>query len=81
MGHAAGGRPAERLLRRLGIRVSDDTVIRQLLRATLDNAPPARVSGTRAERGYLQYPSIADFLEAKTALMIAPIDEDTAKPV
>lgn len=45
MGHAAGGRPAERLLHRLGIRLSDDTVIRQLLRAARDNAQPARVIG------------------------------------
>lgn len=45
LGHAAGGRPAERLLHRLGIRVSDDTVLRQLLRATRANAPPARIIG------------------------------------
>ena len=40
MAHAAGGTPAERLLRRLGIRVSDDTILRQLLRGS----PPARGS-------------------------------------
>ena len=45
LGHAAGGRPAERLLHRLGIRVSDDTVLRQLLRATRANAPPATIIG------------------------------------
>lgn len=45
IGHAAGGRPAERLLHRLGIRISDDTVIRQMLHASRDNAPPPRVIG------------------------------------
>jgi hypothetical protein len=29
-GHVAGGRPAERLMKRLGIAVSDDTILRQL---------------------------------------------------
>lgn len=32
LGHRAGGRPGERLMRRLGIPVSDDTILRQLKR-------------------------------------------------
>ena len=43
--HAAGGTPAERLLRRLGIRVSDDTILRQLLRAAQVVPPRARIIG------------------------------------
>jgi transposase len=34
MGHGTGGRPAERLLHRLGMAVSDDTILRQLKRAS-----------------------------------------------
>jgi transposase len=45
MAHAAGGTPAERLLRRLGIRVSDDTILRQLLRAAQVVQPRARIIG------------------------------------
>ena len=45
MAHAAGGSPAERLLRRLGIRVSDDTILRQLLRAAQVVPPRARIIG------------------------------------
>ncbi len=45
MAHAAGGTPAERLLRRLGIRVSDDTILRQLLRAAQVVPPRARIIG------------------------------------
>ncbi len=45
MAHAAGGIPAERLLRRLGIRVSDDTILRQLLRAAQIAPPRARITG------------------------------------
>jgi transposase len=36
LGHSAGGRPGERLMQRLGMPVSDDTILRQLKRnATL----------------------------------------------
>lgn len=45
MGHAAGGRPAERLLNRLGIRVSDDTILRHLLRVAHVGPPRARIIG------------------------------------
>lgn len=45
MGHAAGGRSAERLLHRLGIGLSDDTVLRQLKRHARKSAPLSRVIG------------------------------------
>lgn len=45
LGHATGGRPAERLLHRLGIGVSDDTVLRQLKRCARESAPPPRIIG------------------------------------
>jgi transposase len=45
MAHAAGGTPAERLLRRLSIRVSDDTILRQLLSAVQVAPPRARIIG------------------------------------
>ncbi|EKD60387.1 MAG: IS204/IS1001/IS1096/IS1165 transposase [uncultured bacterium] len=45
MAHAAGGTPAERILRRLGIQVSDDTILQQLLRSTETGARSARVIG------------------------------------
>lgn len=45
MAHAAGGAPAERILRRLGIRLSDDTILRQLLRATQVVPSRARIIG------------------------------------
>ncbi len=45
LGHSAGGRPAEKILHRLGLRVSDDTILRQLLRLTDGGEEPARVIG------------------------------------
>lgn len=45
MAHATGGSPAERILRRLGIQVSDDTILRQLLRATQESGRSARAIG------------------------------------
>lgn len=45
LGHATGGGPAERLLRRLGVGVSDDTVLRQLKQVADNTAPPPRVIG------------------------------------
>jgi len=48
MEHAVGGSPAERLLRRLGIRVCDDTILRQLLRKAQVYPPHARVAGIAA---------------------------------
>ncbi|MDD7974018.1 ISL3 family transposase, partial [Roseinatronobacter sp. HJB301] len=45
LGHAAGGRPAERLLHRLGLRISDDTVLRQLKKRAQGTAEPPTVIG------------------------------------
>jgi transposase len=46
LGHVTGGRPAERLLHRLGIPQSDDTVVRIVKRgAAIRNKPALRVAG------------------------------------
>ena len=45
LGHATGGRPAKRLLPRLGLGVSDDTVLRQQKYRTQDTAEPPTVIG------------------------------------
>ncbi|BAB54453.1 transposase (plasmid) [Mesorhizobium japonicum MAFF 303099] len=45
LGHATGGRPAERLMRRLGMPVSDDTILRHLKHNAAGAAPPARIIG------------------------------------
>jgi transposase len=47
LGHSAGGRPGERLMARLGMPVSDDTLLRQLKRAARVGHPaePLRVVG------------------------------------
>jgi len=46
VGVAAGGRPAERLLGRLGLRQSDDTILRTLKRhAAQRQRQPLRVAG------------------------------------
>lgn len=48
LGHSTGGRPGERLMRRLGMSISDDTILRHLKRnsAPADNkAPPDRRRG------------------------------------
>ena len=45
LGHATGGRPAERLLHRLGLGVTDDTVLRQLKNRAQVTAEPPTVIG------------------------------------
>ena len=45
LGHATGGRPAERLLHRLGLGVSDYTVLRQLKKRAQGTAKPPTVIG------------------------------------
>ena len=47
LGHGAGGRPGERLMARLGMPVSDDTLLRHLKRAARTGQPaePLRVVG------------------------------------
>jgi transposase len=41
LGHAAGGKPAERILSRLGLRASDDTVLHHLKRRARSRSPRA----------------------------------------
>ena len=46
IGHAMGGRPGERLLSRLGMAVSDDTILRAVKRINVETAAvPIRVVG------------------------------------
>jgi transposase len=47
LGHGVGGRPGERLMKRLGMPVSDDTILRQLKRrvAARGSPAPVRVAG------------------------------------
>jgi transposase len=47
LGHSTGGRPGERLIRRLGMPISDDTILRHLKRnaSWVDDEPPARIIG------------------------------------
>lgn len=47
VGHGMGGRPAERLMRRLGMPLSDDTILRQVKRKTPNSLykEPVRVVG------------------------------------
>jgi transposase len=43
LGHGVGGRPAERLMKRLGMPVSDDTILRQLKRRVAARGPSTTV--------------------------------------
>ena len=45
LGHSTGGRPGERLMQRLGMPVSDDTILRQLKRNAARQSQPVRVIG------------------------------------
>jgi hypothetical protein len=47
LGHSTGGRPGERLIRRLAMPISDDTILRHLKRyaSWVDDEPPARIIG------------------------------------
>lgn len=47
LGHSTGGRPGERLMQRLGMSISDDTILRHLKRnaSRVDDEPPARIIG------------------------------------
>jgi len=50
VGHALGGRPGERLIRRLGLPVSDDTLVRQLKRGRVRRARVRRWSASMSGR-------------------------------
>ena len=54
VGHSSGGRPAERLMKRLGLPQSDDTILRHLKRhqAERDGATPVRVAGIDGVDGF-----------------------------
>ncbi|PRD42915.1 ISL3 family transposase [Phyllobacterium phragmitis] len=47
LGHSTGGRPGERLMRRLGMSISDDTILRHLKRnaSRVGDEAPARIVG------------------------------------
>ena len=78
MAHAAGGSPAERLLRRLGIRVSDDTILRQLLRAAQVAPPRARIIGIDdwSWRKSQTYGTIIIDLERRAVIDVLDVLED-----
>ena len=79
MAHAAGGTPAERILRRLGIQVSDDTILRQLLRSTETGARSARAIGIDdwSWRKSQTYGTVIIDLERRTVLEVLG-DRDVA---
>ena len=63
MGHALGGRPGQRLMRRLGMPVSADTLIRQVKRAAYSpTLPQVRVLGVDDGRGVRAEPSAPSWL-------------------
>ncbi len=79
LGHAAGGRPAERLMHRLGIPVRDDTILRHLKRDARNNVPRARIIGLDdwSWRTSTQYATVIVDLERCTVVDI-PEDRDVA---
>jgi hypothetical protein len=70
VGHALGGRPGERLIHRLGLRVSDDTILRWLKSRTRGAITGARVIGIDewAKRKGLTYGTIVVDLERRTVI-------------
>lgn len=84
LGHSAGGRPGERLMRRLGMPVSDDMILRQLKRdaALVSCDATIRVVGIddwswRRSRRYgtmiidLERRSVVDILEDRSVASVA----------
>ena len=76
MGHAAGGRPAERILSRLGVSASDDTVVRHVKRRSADRAAvnTPRVIGIDdwSWRKGQSYGTIVVDLERRTVVDVLP---------
>src|SRR5215213_4004645 len=70
IGQALGGRAGERLLSRLGLPVSDDTIVRRLKKRARPVAVDARVVGVDewAKRKGLQYGTIVVDLERRTVV-------------
>ena len=85
LGHAAGGRPAERLMARLGMPVSDDTILRHLKRqpvARTSTPPACRVVGIHDWswiRGSCSGTLIVDVLldRSVVGLHIRPLEAET----
>jgi transposase len=75
-GHAMGGRPGERLMSRLGMPVSDDTILRAVKRVNLDSgAVPLRVIGVDdwAWKKGQTYGTILVDLERRRVVDLLPI--------
>jgi transposase len=76
LGHSSGGRPAERILARLGIAASDDTVIRRVKRHARKRAAtgPLRVLGIDdwSWRSGQNYGTIMVDLERRTVVDVLP---------
>lgn len=70
MGHALGGRAGERLIGRLGLPVSDDTIVRQLKRRARPTSTDAQVVGLDewAKRKGVTYGTIVVYLERRTVI-------------
>jgi hypothetical protein len=76
IGHAMGGRPGERLMSRLGMPVSDDTILRALKQVNLDTgAVPLRVIGVDdwAWKKGQTYGTILVDLERRRVVDLLPI--------
>jgi transposase len=75
-GHAAGGRPAERLMVSLGLRQSDDTILRSLKRhvGARDEAAAVRVVGIDdwAWQKRLRYGAIMVDLQRREVVYVLP---------
>ena len=83
LGHSTGGRPGERLIRRLGMPISDDIILRQLKRnaSWVDDEPPARIGiddwSWRKSRRYgtiivdLERRKVMDILEDRSVASVA----------
>ena len=70
VGHALGGRPGERLMGRLGLRVSDDSILRWLktrARAAITGAPVVAIDEWAKRKG-VTYGTIVVDLEHRTVI-------------
>jgi hypothetical protein len=75
VGHAAGGRPPERLMKRLGLPQSDDTILRQLKRRQAERGQAATVRvasiDDRSWRKGCSYGTIVVDLERREVVDVA----------
>jgi transposase len=77
VGHGLGGRPAEKLMKRLGMGVSDDTILRRLKRETTSSRVPGllRVVGVDEwawKKGQQNYGTILVDLERHVVVDLMP---------